>query len=98
MNATDLSPLKRAWLAIEELQAKLDTVEKQRHEPIAIIGAGCRIPGGANDPEELSRLLSEGRRRGREIASARCDAHADYDPHPDPPRQLATPIDRALDP
>ena len=28
MNTTELSPLKRALLAIEELQAKLDTVEK----------------------------------------------------------------------
>ncbi|MGC1300336.1 MAG: beta-ketoacyl synthase N-terminal-like domain-containing protein, partial [Alloacidobacterium sp.] len=61
MHTTELSPLKRALLAIEELQAKLEAVEKRRHEPIAIVGIGCRIPGGANNPEEFWRLLHEGR-------------------------------------
>jgi acyl transferase domain-containing protein/NADPH:quinone reductase-like Zn-dependent oxidoreductase/NAD(P)-dependent dehydrogenase (short-subunit alcohol dehydrogenase family)/SAM-dependent methyltransferase/acyl carrier protein len=97
MNATDLSPLKRALLAIEELQAKLDTVEKQRHEPIAVIGVGCRIPGGANDPEEFWRLLREGRSGVREIASDRWDADAYYDPNPDTPGKIATRFAGLLD-
>ncbi|KAL1957332.1 hypothetical protein VTO42DRAFT_6121 [Malbranchea cinnamomea] len=29
--------------------------------PIAVIGIGCRLPGGANTPEKLWRLLAEGR-------------------------------------
>ncbi|MFJ9953582.1 SDR family NAD(P)-dependent oxidoreductase, partial [Kitasatospora sp. NPDC091207] len=29
-------------------------------EPIAIVGMSCRYPGGANDPEQLWRLLAEG--------------------------------------
>src|SRR5271166_2904560 len=90
MNATELSPLKRALLAIEELQAKLDAVEKQRHEPIAIIGVGCRIPGGANDPEQFWQLLHEGRNGVREIPSDRWDANAYYDPDPDAPGKIAT--------
>ncbi len=97
MNTTELSPLKRALLAIEELQAKLEAVEKKRHEPIAIIGMGCRIPGGANDPEELWRLLREGRSGVREIASDRWDANAYYDPNPDAPGKIATSFGAFLD-
>ena len=97
MNTTELSPLKRALLAIEELQAKLDTVEKKQHEPIAIIGMGCRIPGGANDPEEFWRLLREGRSGVREIASDRWDASAYYDPDPDAPGKIATSFGAFLD-
>ena len=65
---TELSPLKRALLAIENLQAKLDAAEQQRHEPLAIIGLGCRIPGGAGNAEQYRDLLRQGRFGVREIA------------------------------
>jgi acyl transferase domain-containing protein/NADPH:quinone reductase-like Zn-dependent oxidoreductase/NAD(P)-dependent dehydrogenase (short-subunit alcohol dehydrogenase family)/ubiquinone/menaquinone biosynthesis C-methylase UbiE/acyl carrier protein len=97
MNTTELSPLKRALLAIEELQAKLDAVEKKQHEPIAIIGVGCRIPGGANNPEEFWRLLYEGRNGVREISSDRWDVDAYYDPNPDAPGKIATRFGGFLD-
>lgn len=29
-------------------------------EPVAIVGAGCRLPGGIETPEQLWRLLAEG--------------------------------------
>jgi acyl transferase domain-containing protein/NADPH:quinone reductase-like Zn-dependent oxidoreductase/NAD(P)-dependent dehydrogenase (short-subunit alcohol dehydrogenase family)/acyl carrier protein len=97
MNTTELSPLKRALLAIEELQAKLDAAEKKRHEPIAIIGIGCRIPGGANNPEEFWQLLRAGRSGVREIVSDRWDANAYYDPDPDAPGKIATSFGAFLD-
>ncbi|MBI1357399.1 MAG: SDR family NAD(P)-dependent oxidoreductase [Acidobacteria bacterium] len=55
-----LTPVKRALLALEKMQAKLDSVERARREPIAVIGMSCRFPGGCSDPESYWRLLSEG--------------------------------------
>jgi len=40
-------------------------------EPIAIVGMGCRFPGGAVNPEEYWRLLEEGRSGIREIPVGR---------------------------
>jgi 3-oxoacyl-[acyl-carrier-protein] synthase II len=60
-NAADnLSPTKKALLALQKMQQKIDALEKQKHEPIAIIGIGCRFPG-ANNPEEFWQLLVEGK-------------------------------------
>ncbi len=41
----ELSPLKRAFLAVEELQNKLDAIDAAANEPIAVIGVACRFPG-----------------------------------------------------
>ena len=59
--SSSLSPLKQALLAIDELQARLDAAERRRSAPIAVIGLGCRFPGGAIDPAAFWRLLAEGR-------------------------------------
>ncbi|XXX73807.1 beta-ketoacyl synthase N-terminal-like domain-containing protein [Sorangium sp. So ce134] len=55
-----LSRLLRAATAIKELKAKLQAYERERTEPIAIIGMGCRFPGGADDPARYFRLLEAG--------------------------------------
>lgn len=90
MKPAELSPLKRALLAIEELQAELAAAKKQRHEPIAIVGVGCRIPGGANSPDQFWQLLHQGQSGIREIPSDRWDVDAYYDPNPDSPGKIAT--------
>ncbi len=58
-NEPEFTPLKRAFLALEEAQARLARAEAAMREPIAIIGMGCRVPG-ADDPASLWRLLSAG--------------------------------------
>src|SRR5579883_1383574 len=55
----NLSPKQLALLAMRT-QSKLDAIEQERTEPIAIIGMACRFPGGAQDPESFWRLLRDG--------------------------------------
>ncbi|TVP47770.1 MAG: SDR family NAD(P)-dependent oxidoreductase [Gemmatimonadales bacterium] len=57
----DLSPEQQALLGMRRLRARLDALERARTEPIAIVGIGCRFPGGASDPDAYWRLLDEGR-------------------------------------
>ena len=69
--------LQDALLALDDLQAKLDRVEQARIEPIAIVGIGCRFPGGANSPEAYWRLLLDRVDAIREVPADRWRV-ADY--------------------
>ena len=60
-----------------------------RTEPIAIVGLGCRFPGGADDPEAFWRLLRDGVDADRRSAAERWDVDALYDPDPDAPGKMA---------
>ncbi|MEP6915480.1 MAG: type I polyketide synthase, partial [Acidobacteriota bacterium] len=81
--APELSPLKRAFVALEEMKAKLEAAERRRNEPIAIIGMGCRFPAGANSPEQFWELLRSGVSAVAEIPMSRWDVDAYYDADPD---------------
>ena len=54
---TSLSPLKRAFLALERAEARIQALEGGRAEPIAIVGMGCRIPGDEDGIDGYWRLL-----------------------------------------
>jgi malonyl CoA-acyl carrier protein transacylase len=84
-----LSPTKRALLAVKEMKAKLEDLERTKNEPIAIIGMGCRFPG-ANSPMEFWELLRDGRDAIGEVPKERWDINAYYDPNPDAPGKMST--------
>ncbi|PPT04899.1 Malonyl CoA-acyl carrier protein transacylase [Geitlerinema sp. FC II] len=85
-----LSPLKRALLAIETLQEKVKTLESSQSEPIAIIGMGCRFPGDANSPEAFWELLKQGKDTVRSIPETRWRGDRDYDETGDRPGKSYT--------
>ena len=86
---TKLSP-KRLQLLAVELQTKLESLERQRSEPVAVIGMACRFPGGANDPESFWQLLRNGVDAITEVPGDRWDVNAYYDPDPDAPGKMSS--------
>ena len=58
----------------------------QPTEPIAILGIGCRFPGGVNSPDDLWQLLSEERDAVSEFPTDRgWNLDALFGPDPDAP-------------
>src|ERR1700716_1111350 len=50
--------------------------------PVAVVGMGCRLPGGINSPEQLWDALLRGDDLVTEIPPDRWDADDYYDPEP----------------
>lgn len=81
-NTLDLSQMSALKLALtaQRMRSKPNIAAM---EPIAIIGMGCRFPGGANDPESFWQLLHNGVDAISDIPASRWDLDAYYhaDPH-----------------
>ena len=78
---------QRLLAALKEARQKLEDAERVRSEPIAVIGMGCRFPGGANDPAAFWELLRAGRDAIREVPASRWDIDRYYRPGaPEPGR------------
>jgi acyl transferase domain-containing protein len=84
-----LSP-KRLMLLALDLQSRIDELEKQQSEPIAVIGIGCRIPGAEDGPDGFWRLLEQGTDAIGEVPADRWDADAYYDANIDSPGRMYT--------
>ena len=59
-------------------------------EPIAVIGIGCRFPGGIHGPETFWQLLCDGIDAIGEIPPDRMDVPAYFDPRPATPGKMMT--------
>lgn len=72
--------ITEALRKIDDLTAKLEAAEKAETEPIAVVGIGCRLPGGVDDPDGFWKLLLDGRSGIIRVPADRWDADEFYSP------------------
>ncbi|MBF0210333.1 MAG: type I polyketide synthase [Desulfamplus sp.] len=88
-----LTPLQRALFGLKEMRKKYDELRQERNEPIAIIGMGCRFPGGDKDIYNLSdywNLLKNRRSGVVEVPIERWDNSIYYDSDQDASGRIST--------
>ena len=75
---------------IHQLESEIVRLKKKDQEPIAIIGVGCRFPGGANDPKSFWQRLEQGYSAVAEVPSDRWDLNEYYSEDEDIPGKMYT--------
>ncbi|MBT6047726.1 MAG: polyketide synthase, partial [Candidatus Scalindua sp.] len=82
--------LESAYTELKKTRSELQAIRDAQNEPIAVIGMGCRFPGGVDNPETYWQLLRDGVDAITEIPRDRWDIDAYYDPDPEVPGKMYT--------
>ncbi|MCZ1017742.1 type I polyketide synthase [Streptomyces noursei] len=79
--------LKEVTTELHSTRQRLRELESEEQEPLAIVGMSCRYPGDVESPEDLWRLVDEGRDAITRFPDDRgWDVEALYDPDNERPR------------
>jgi acyl transferase domain-containing protein/acyl carrier protein len=81
---------QRLLLTLQQAEAKIRAMQYAKTEPIAIIGMGCRLPGGASDPNAYWQLLAQGIDAITEVPANRWPVDRYYHPDPEIPGRTYT--------
>ncbi|MGE0158272.1 MAG: SDR family NAD(P)-dependent oxidoreductase [Gemmatimonadales bacterium] len=85
-----LAQLSALQLALLAKQVRERSESVRRADPIAIVGLGCRFPGGADSADQYWTLLCERRDGVRDIPADRWDVEAWYSSDPAAVAKCAT--------
>ena len=85
----NISGVKLALLA-RQMREQTDGIELLKSEPIAVVGMGCRFPGGASSPAAFWELLTSGRDAISEVPPDRWNADEVYNPEHTQPGKMNT--------
>ena len=87
----------KALTEIKELKRKLNKSKQRDSEPIAIIGASCRFPGGANSLDEYWNGLIQAKSGITTVPTHRWSAEDYYDQDQDAPGKMCSKVGGFLD-
>jgi len=82
--------MTRALAEIKRLRRENDKFRRRREEPIAVVGMGCRFPGGADNVEKFWSLLEEGYDGISDVPADRWDKSHLVDANPEAPGKTCT--------
>ncbi|HEV3381304.1 MAG TPA: beta-ketoacyl synthase N-terminal-like domain-containing protein, partial [Trebonia sp.] len=83
--------LKRVTADLQRSRLRIRELELKESEPIAIVGMGCRYPGGITSPDGLWSLVEDGRDVISDLPANRgWELEGLYDPDPDHPGKSYT--------
>jgi Polyketide synthase modules and related proteins len=80
--------MKKALMELKDMRGRLESIEYRQREPIAIIGMGCRLPGGINSADAYWRALESGTDAITEVPADRWDINDYYSADPDAPGKM----------